>query len=175
MGIDAPILIGNSRTRCDQAPELGPVEHRAVLRQRRPIRSLIALPTRPHQVAAAVAGARRMPDENPVRPKPMPHRAVRRRSSRAWLEAADRGLTVIGGHGGPASTHSDVSVIGQRYHGCKIKQFTVKRLSGSLGNILSTLPIQRVGQRSRDAERANDRREGGRTHVLHGIGGCGST
>jgi hypothetical protein len=35
-----------------------PVEHRAVLRQRRPIRSLIALQTRPRQVSAAVAGAR---------------------------------------------------------------------------------------------------------------------
>jgi hypothetical protein len=79
--------------------------------RRQPVHRLITLSARPREVPAAVAGARRVPDERPVRSEPMTNRAVRRRTddpgARGGLdEIADHGLTVDRGDDKPHAVES---------------------------------------------------------------------
>jgi hypothetical protein len=67
--------------------------------QRQPVDGLIARSARPRQVAATVATACRVTDETSVRPEPMTHQAVGRRTDDPCAcggldEVADHCVTV---------------------------------------------------------------------------------
>jgi hypothetical protein len=73
-----------------------------MLAERQPVHRLIAGAARPRQVPAAVAGARGVTDEAPVRSEPVTHRAVRGRPDDPGAhgrldEIADHGTTVVRG------------------------------------------------------------------------------